>query len=412
MKRFTAILFCIAITAALPVLAPSAWGKTGHVRKPSSAVTAQPSAPAVGSGNIAAPETDAHYAYMVDFDTQRVLLDKNGEERMPTSSMSKMMTIYLVFQQLKQGHLHLDDKMQVSEHAWRTGGGGRESSAMFLKLNDSVPVEDLIRGVIIQSGNDATVVLAEGIAGSEDAFAEKMNLQAQELGMSDSHFVNASGLPDPNHYSTCRDLAILARRLITEFPEYYHYFSEIKFTWNGISQENRNPLLYRNMGVDGLKTGHAEQAGYGLTASGVENNHRLILVINGLPSMQARADQPATLLEWGWHEFRLYNLLKSDVVLDSAPVWLGTAPAVPVRVDTDVKMTLTNEERHGLKATLVYDAPIAAPVSAGQKIGVLRIETPNGSPQEFPLVAAEAVERQGPVARIFAALRYLISGHT
>ena len=259
-----------------------------HVKAASSPVNTLPAAggQAVGGASTSAPETSAPYAYMVDFDSGRVLYNKNGEGRMPTSSMSKMMTMYLVFDQLKQGHLHMDDKLPVSEHAWRVGGAGTDSSTMYAKLGDQIRVEDLIRGVIIQSGNDATIVLAEGIAGSEDAFAERMNLKAQELGMTESHFVNASGLPDPNHYSTCRDLSILARRLITDFPEYYHFFGEIKFVWNGITQENRNPLLYRNMGVDGLKTGHAEQAGYGITASGIQNGHRLVLVINGLPSMQ------------------------------------------------------------------------------------------------------------------------------
>jgi D-alanyl-D-alanine carboxypeptidase (penicillin-binding protein 5/6) len=383
-----------------------------HVNTPSSPVAAQSSGPVANGTNTNAPVFDAHYVYMLDFDTGRVLYDTHGEERMPTSSMSKMMTMYLVFEQLKQGKLALDSKLPVSEHAWRTGGGGRESSAMFLKLNDNVPVEDLIRGVIIQSGNDATVVLAEGIAGSEDAFAERMNLKAQELGMNESHFINASGLPDANHYSTCRDLAILAKHLITDFPEYYHYFSEKEFTWNGITQGNRNPLLYRNIGVDGLKTGHAEQAGYGLTASGVENGHRLILVMNGMPSMQARADEPATLLEWGWHEFRLFTMFKSGDVLDQAPVWLGEAETVPVAVDRDVRMTLTNEERHGLKASIVYDGEVSAPVTAGQKIGVLHIEIPGMPPQEFPLVATQNVGRLGAFSRIFVALHHLLSGHT
>ena len=299
------------------------------------------------SNGINPPETNAHYVYMVDFDTGRVLDDKNGEEHMPTSSMSKMMTMYLVFTELKAGHLHLTDKLPVSERAWRTGGGGKESSDMFAKLGDNIKVEDLIRGVIVQSGNDATVVLAEGIAGSEDAFAERMNQRAAELGMNDSHFMNASGLPDPNHYSTARDLSILAHHIITDFPEYYHYFSEIDFTWNGIHQQNRNPLLYKGIGVDGLKTGHAEQAGYGLTASGVQNGHRLILVINGLPSMQARADEPTTVLEWGWHEFRLYDLVKAGTVVGDAPVWMGQAQTVPVAVSADARMTLTLSERKG-----------------------------------------------------------------
>jgi D-alanyl-D-alanine carboxypeptidase (penicillin-binding protein 5/6) len=406
LDKYLSALLAFLLTVTMAVAAPR-----HHVNKPDSpVVTAQPMTAA--KADASAPVFDAHYAYMVDFDTGRVLYNKNGEERMPTSSMSKMMTMYLVFEQLKQGKLALDSKLPVSEHAWKTGGAGTESSTMFLKLNDNVAVQDLIRGVIIQSGNDATIVLAEGIAGSEDAFAERMNLKAQELGMTESHFMNASGLPDPNHYSSPRDLSILAKRLIEDFPEYYHFFSELKFTWNGITQMNRNPLLYRNIGVDGLKTGHAEEAGYGLTASGVENGHRLILVMNGMPSMQARADEPATLLEWGYHEFRLMTLFKAGDVLDQAPVWLGAADTVPVAVDRDVKMTLTADERHNLKATIVYDRAAQAPIAVGDKVGIVRIEVPGNPAVEVPLVATQAVEKLGPFPRMIAALKMLISGHT
>ncbi len=399
MKRFLILVVCCLS------LVVSADAKP-QVKKVAT-VAAQPAA----SSAITPPETDAHYVYLVDFDTGRVLDDKNGEEHMPTSSMSKMMTMYLVFEQLKEGHLHLTDKLPVSERAWKTGDSGRDSSAMFAKLGDNIAVEDLIRGVIIQSGNDATVVLAEGIAGSEDAFAERMNQKAQDLGMVDSHFVNASGLPDPNHYSTCKDLSILAHHLITDFPEDYKYFSEPSFTWNGIKQENRNLLLTKGIGVDGLKTGHADAAGYGLTASGVQNGHRLILVINGLPSKKAREDEPATLMEWGWHEFRLYDLFKANAVIDDAPVWMGQADTVPVAVDKDAKTTLTTAERHDLKATMVFNGPVPAPIAVGQKVGVLRIDVPGQPAQEFPLVATAAVEKLGAFSRVFAGLHALISGH-
>ncbi len=409
MKKLPALLLCSALVSSGMPGAVDA--RPRPVKHPPAPVSAAPQTAASASPVPEAPGTDAHYAYMVDFDTGRVLYDKNGEEHMPTSSMSKMMTMYLVFEQLKEGHLHLEDKLPVSQRAWKTGGSGVDSSAMFAKLGDNIAVEDLIRGVIIQSGNDATVVLAEGIAGSEDAFAEKMNVEAQKLGMTDSHFVNASGLPDPNHYSTAKDLSILAHHLITDFPEYYHYFGEIKFSWNGITQENRNPLLYRGIGVDGLKTGHADQAGYGLTASGVENGHRIILVINGLPSKQARADEPTTLMEWGWHEFRLFDLFKAGDVVDNAPVWMGQADAVPVAVEHDVQLSLTTNERHGLKATIAYDSAAPAPVAVGQKVGVLRLQVPGQDVQEFPLVATAAVGRVGAVSRIFVALRSLVSGH-
>ena len=226
--------------------------------------------------------------------------------------------------------------------------------------------------------------------------------------MTESHFVNSNGLPDPQHYSSCRDLAILAKRLITDFPEYYHYFSEPTFTWNGIKQDNRNVLLSRGIGVDGLKTGHAEEAGYGLTASGVEQNHRLILVINGLPSIRSRIDEPITLLEWGWHEFHLMHLFKPGQAIDEAPVWEGAQATVPVSVDGDVPITLTTAERHDLKVQAVYDGPAAAPVAAGQKLGVLRVTVPGGQPQEFPLVATQAVDRVGALARIAAGLKAIL----
>ena len=366
---------------------------------------------AAAVSSATAPANDAKNAYMVDFDTGRVLYEKEGGTRMPTSSMSKMMTAYMVFEQLKEGHLHFDDKFPVSEHAWRTGGAVTESSVMFLQLNSTARVEDLLRGMIIQSGNDAAIVLAEGIGGSEQAFAERMNIKAQELGMSDSHFMNASGLPDPEHYSTARDLATLATRLINDFPEYYHFFSEKSFTWDGHEQGNRNPLLYRNIGVDGLKTGHAEEAGYGLTASGIESGHRLILVMNGLPSMQARADEPATLLEWGWHEYRLFDLFKPGEVMDEAPVWMGETKTVPVAVDRDAKLSLTNAERHDLKATIVYDGMATAPIAAGQKLGTIHVTAPNIDPIDIPLLATAAVPKLGAAARVIAALHSIFTGH-
>ena len=226
-------------------------------------------------------ETQAEEAFLVDFQTGAVLLDKNADVRMPPSSMSKMMTAYMVFERLKDGRLSLDDELPVSEKAWRKGG-----SKMFVEVGDQVRVEDLLRGVIVQSGNDACIVLAEGLAGSEEAFAEQMTAKGREIGLTGSNFTNATGWPDENHYVTARDLATLAERIIVDHPEYYHYYSEKEFTWNDIRQGNRNPLLYRNVGADGLKTGHTEAAGYGLTASAMQNGRRLLLVVNGLPSVR------------------------------------------------------------------------------------------------------------------------------
>lgn len=225
--------------------------------------------------------TIATQAIIVDASTGTILLDKGANDRMPTSSMSKTMTIYMVFDALKEGRLKLDDEFLVSEKAWRM-----EGSEMFIKVGDKVKIEDLIRGVVVQSGNDAAVALAEGLAGSEEAFAEAMNARAKDLGMTGSHFVNASGWPHPDHYSTPRDLALLAYRIIHDFPEYYHYFSEKEFTYNNIRQQNRDPLLGKLPGADGLKTGHTEVAGYGLIGSAKRGDRRLILVVNGLKSQQ------------------------------------------------------------------------------------------------------------------------------
>ena len=243
-------------------------------------------------------ETSAGQAILVDANTGTVLFEKNADEITFPSSMTKLMTIYLVFAHLADGSLHLDDELPVSEKAWRMQG-----SKMFVEVGTSVRVEDLLRGVVVQSGNDATVVLAEGLAGSEEAFAVEMTEMAQELGMTNSVFRNASGWPDPDHVSSARDLAILAQRTIEDFPQYYHYYAEEVFVWHDIEQHNRNPLLYNTPGADGLKTGHTEAAGYGLTASAERDGRRLILVVNGLASTQERASEGQRLIEYGFREF-------------------------------------------------------------------------------------------------------------
>jgi D-alanyl-D-alanine carboxypeptidase (penicillin-binding protein 5/6) len=326
---------------------------------------------------------------------------------MPTSSMSKMMTIYMVFDALKQGKVHLDDTLTVSEKAWRTTYKEKESS-MFLPIGAQVKIEDLIRGVIIQSGNDATVVLGEGLGGSEQEFVTEMNDKAKQLGMDNSHFMNTNGLPDPDHYSTARDLATLAERLITDFPEYYHYFGELEFTYNGIKQGNRNPLLYHNLGVDGLKTGHTDAGGYGLTASALRNGRRLVVVVNGLPNMQARADDPTALLEYGFNEFKAYTLFKPGDTVEYATTWEGAQPTVPLVVDQPATITLSFAERKGLKVTVDMPETVKAPIAAGQTIGKMIVSAPEMPPQEYPLKAGTAVERLGFVSRIAMAAKYML----
>ena len=360
---------------------------------------------AAGSAGAATIDTIARQAILVDATTNTVLFEKNADQKMPTSSMSKVMTAYMVFEALRDKRLKLDDTLPVSERAWRTQG-----SKMFVELGNRIKVEDLIRGMIIQSGNDASIVLAEGLGGSEDAFAKKMSERAHEIGMKDSNFVNATGWPDDNHYSTCRDLATLARALILTFPEYYHYDAERDFTYHGIKQGNRNPLLYRNMGVDGLKTGHTEIAGYGLIGSAQRDGRRLILVVNGLPSMQARADEPARLIEWGFREFSAYTLLKPGESVDSLPVWLGQAPTVAAVTGGGLTVTMAQEERRGLKVTLQAQVPVPAPIVKGQTIGKLVITAPGFITREVPLVAAEDVARLGFFGRLGAAARHALFG--
>jgi serine-type D-Ala-D-Ala carboxypeptidase (penicillin-binding protein 5/6) len=334
-----------------------------------------------------------------------VLLDKNADQLMPPSSMSKMMTAYMVFERLKDGSLSLDDELPVSETAWRKGG-----SKMFVEVGAQIRVEDLLRGVIVQSGNDACIVLAEGLAGSEDAFSEQMTRRAREMGLTQSVFKNSTGWPDPEHVVTARELALLAQRIIEDHPEFYHYYSEREFTWHGIRQGNRNPLLYRNIGADGLKTGHTEDAGYGLTASAVQNDRRLILVVNGLPSMKARSDEAERLMSWGFREFANYALFKAGDTVDEAAVWLGDEDSVPLVLADDLTVTLPRGERNGMQVAVVYDGPIPAPIPEGQEIARLRVTWPGGVPVEVPLTAGREVERLGAFGRIAASVKFLLLG--
>ena len=350
-------------------------------------------------------DTQARNALIVDFETGASMLDKGADERMPPASMSKIMTAYVVYDALKKGKLSLEDMLPVSEKAWRTQG-----SKMFVPLGGRVKVEDLIRGLIVQSGNDACIVLAEGIAGSEAAFVEMMNEKAKELGLKNSHFANVDGLPDPNEYMTARDLATLARRLITDFPEYYHYDSEKDFTYNGIKQGNRNPLLYKDLGVDGMKTGHTDEAGYCLTASAIRDGRRVIMVLAGLPTMKSRSTEGERLLEWAFREFNNYRLVKAGDTLDQADVWLGAEPKVPVMAQQDVVVTLPKAARRTMKATVHYDGPVHAPVAKGETVGKLTITADGVDPVTIPLVAAQPVAKLGPMGRIAVAAGYLVWG--
>jgi len=350
-------------------------------------------------------DTAATHAILVDVDTGTVLLNKNADVHMPTSSMSKTMTLYLVFDALKQGQLKLSDEFTVSEKAWRM-----EGSKMFIKVGSKVKVEDLIRGVAIQSGNDAAVTLAEGLAGSETDFAGRMNERAKELGMSNSHFMNASGWPVPDHYSTPRDLALLARHIIVDYPEYYRYFGEKDFTYNKIHQPNRDPLLGKVDGADGIKTGHTDIAGYGLIGSAKRNGRRLILVINGLQSEKARAEEGARLMDWGFRNFEKKTLVKKGDQVEVAKVWLGQETDVPLIADKDLTVVLPAGRKSDVKMTVNYKAPIEAPIKQGAVVGKLHIVIPDQDPVDVNLVAGKDVERAGLFTRVAARFRYLVWG--
>ncbi|MBV8939593.1 MAG: D-alanyl-D-alanine carboxypeptidase, partial [Alphaproteobacteria bacterium] len=299
------------------------------------------------------------------------------------------------------------DRFPVSEKAWRMQG-----SKTFVGIGDTIAVEDLIRGIIIQSGNDACIVVAEGVSGSEEALAARLNQIAQTIGLTHSHFVNATGWPDEGHLMSAHDLAILARRLITDFPEFYHYFGEQSFTYGNITQQNRNRLLGRDLGVDGLKTGHTDVAGYGITlsAKNAKSGRRLILVINGLESDNARVAEGERLLRWGFSEFENHTLLKAGEVVEEAPVWLGRNATVPLAAGKDVAVTLPVAGAAPPKFTLTYASPIPAPVAKGAHVADLHIAVPNRPEIVVPLLAAEDVPKLGWLGRIAAGLRYKLTG--
>ena len=280
-------------------------------------------------------DTPARNAYVIDLATNTVLLNKAADIPMPPASMSKLMTIFMVFDRLKKGSLNLDDTFLVSEKAWRKGG-----SKMFVKVGDRIKVSDLLRGIIIQSGNDACIVVAEGLAGSEDAFAEMMTRRAKEIGLTNSNFANATGWPHPKHYMSARDLAVLSERLVTDFPEHYKIFAEKTFTYSKIKQSNRNPLLYRDIGSDGLKTGHTEEAGYGLAASAVRGERRIVMVVNGLTSIRERSRESLRVMEWAFRTFKPYALFKKDDVITKADIWLGDAPSLSLTIPGDLKLRM------------------------------------------------------------------------
>ena len=356
-------------------------------------------------------QTSAREAIVMDFHTGTVLFSKNPDQLMAPASMSKIMTIYLLFQQIKEGKLSLDDTFIVSENAWRRGGEASGSSTMFLLPGKRVRVEDLIRGIIVQSGNDACIVVAENISESEDAFAEIMTAKAVELGMVNTVFQNSTGWPNPDHVTTARELGMLAIELIRKFPEFYHYFLERKFSYNNIVQSNRNPLLNKYPGADGLKTGHTNAAGYGLTASAVRAEQRLLVVINGLKSKKERASESAKLLDWGFRHYKNYLLFKANEEVETAKLWLGVTETVPLVIEKSLILTLPRMNRKSMKVKVSYNGPIPAPVKKGDQIASLLIEVPENTSISIPLLAGASVEKLGVIGRLRQTIKFLLWGN-
>ncbi len=342
-----------------------------------------------------AMDTAAREAVIMDYASGDILLDKNSLEKMPPSSMSKLMTLYVMFDRLKRGKLKLEDKFHVSEKAWKM-----EGSRMYLQVDTDVKVEDIIRGIIVQSGNDACVTAAEGIAGTEEEFVKLMNEMAGDIGLKASHFMNSTGLPDDNHYMTAADIATLSKRLIDDFPEYYPYFSEVSFTYNGITQPNRNLLLNKDIGVDGLKTGHTSVAGYGVAVSGVKNNMRLIVVVNGLSSMAERALEAERLLHYGFSQFERVETLAANQIATKIPVHMGAESSVPAIVAKSLTVTVPKSSS-AMTVKAIYDAPVKAPVKQGDVIG--KAVVLSGDRQwSQNLIAAEDVERKSGISWFLA----------
>jgi D-alanyl-D-alanine carboxypeptidase (penicillin-binding protein 5/6) len=350
-------------------------------------------------------DTEARRAIIVEVETGAVLLDKGADERIPPASMSKMMTAYIVFGMLKSGRAKLTDVLPVSEEAWRLGG-----SKMFVPLGAEVSIDDLVHGMVVSSGNDACLVLAQGLAGSERAFVDLMNKKAQEIGLKNSHFANVTGLPDANHWSTARDLAALAVRTIEDFPDYYKLYAQEEFIYNKIKQGNRNTLLYKNIGADGLKTGHTEESGYSLTASVVRGDRRIVIVLSDLPTMRARTEESLRLTEWAFRQFDDYHLFGAGDTVEAAEVWLGDAPRLALTVAKSLVVTLPRNARKDMKVTVAYDGPIPAPITKGETLGKLVVTAPQVPSVETPLVAAANVGRMGPLGRVATLAGYLVWG--
>ena len=353
--------------------------------------------------------TVAEYAHIIDFDSNRVLLSKNADSPMKPASMAKIMTMYIVFSLISEGSLSLEDEFLVSEKAWKMGG-----SRSFLDVGTRVSIEELINGIAVQSGNDAAVVIAEGISGSEEAFSDEMNSFAKKLGLNDTNFTNSTGWPDDNLITTARDLATLTAALIRDFPSetyplLYPVFAKTNYTYNNIKQGNRNPLINKSPGADGLKTGHTKESGYGLVGSANRNGQRVIMVLNGMKSKKQRALESNRLMDFMFREFRKYTFYREGEIVSTANVWLGKEAKIPLVLETELSRVLSRSERSNTKITINYDDPIQAPLSFGDEVGTLWLEV-NSVREEIPIIAGKDVGQLPILNRVTEAIKYLIFG--
>jgi D-alanyl-D-alanine carboxypeptidase (penicillin-binding protein 5/6) len=391
----------LALVSGLAVLGPGAFA--AHAPKGKAKDAAVPTG-SPGETPLGPVDTVAKWAFIQDFTTGAVLLNKGADEPMPPSSMTKLMTMYLVYEQLKKGQLKLTDTVTVSARAAAMGG-----SRMFLDVGKPVVLEDLIRGVIVQSGNDAATVLAEAVGGTQERFVDMMNAKAKELGLTHSVFRNPTGWPDPEQFMSCRDIATLARRIISEFPEYYKYDSERSFKYNNIEQQNRHPMVQAGT-ADGLKTGHTDAGGFGLVASSLRDGRRVVMVLNGMTSMHERAGESEKLMNWAFASFENVTLFSANEIIDNAPVWLGKDKTVPLIGGRDLIVTLPKSWRQTASIKISYAAPITAPVAQGQPIGVMMLRGQGVPAMDVNLLAGADVPRLSLPMRSLAVVSHYVTG--
>lgn len=398
------LLTAAALLVAFSALALAAPKHDVKPAKPAAAVAPKKEAPR----NKDEPAISAPHAILIDAENGGVLFERDPDQLIFPASLAKLMTAEYVFHELKEGRIKLTDEYTVSENAWRKGGAPSHGSTMFAAIHSKIPVDDLLHGMIVQSGNDACIVLAEGLAGNEADFADKMTQRAREIGLAKSVFTNSNGLPDPGTHVTTRELGILARHIILDYPELYKIFGQADFTWNKIRQPNRNPLLGAVTGADGLKTGFTKEAGYGLVGSAVQDGLRLIVVVNGLKSAKERADEAKKLLEWGFRSFEQRNLFAAGQIIGSAKVYGGANGSVPLQAPGLVKMMVPKSGGEKLIARIAYQGPVPAPVTQGQPIGLLKVWRDDKLVLQVPLKAAESVGKGNMPGRAIDAVTEMV----